>query len=245
MRQTAYYVSGTACGLIRWCGFGRRACPDVVLGLPVGPGSSAFFAGWIMYRYDVFVSYKREPSNKRLVTPWLQQVLDRVEYWLRQELGGERVGIFFDEESIEVGDNWPDEIRDALLSSKCLLPVWSPEYFRSTWCVAEWRSFLRREKLISDRGQTTYRLIVPIKFHDGHWFPAEAQRVQQLDLSSYTATTQAFWTSQRADELDQRIKRFVPNLARVVSEAPPYEAGWPVDFGEPAHPPTSIGMARL
>ena len=42
---------------------------------------------------------------------------------------------------------------------------------------------MKREKLIADRGPTPCRLIVPIKFHDGRWFPEEARRVQQLDLS--------------------------------------------------------------
>jgi TIR domain len=196
------------------------------------------------YRYDIFVSYKREPTQRQLVTPWLREVLMRIEYWLRQEMGGRRVDVFFDEESIEVGDKWPDEIREALLTAKCLLPVWSPEYFHSKWCVAEWRSFLAREKLITDSGKVC-RLIVPIKFHDGRWFPAEAQRVQQLDLSRYTATTQAFWSSRRADELDQEIMRFAPALARVVSAAPPYEMGWPIDPGEPNNPPSGVGMPRL
>src|ERR1035438_6726392 len=113
-----------------------------------------------MYRYDVFVSYKREDSNKRLVTPWLREVLDRIKYWLRQEMGGKKAYFFFDEESIEVGDNWPEMIRDALLSAKCLLPVWSPEYFQSTWCVSEWKSFLTREKLISSTKQKSCQLIV-------------------------------------------------------------------------------------
>ena len=198
-----------------------------------------------MYRYEVFVSYKREPINKRLVTPWLREVLDRIEYWLRQEMGGQRVGFFFDEDSIEVGDDWPYEIRDALLSTKCLLPIWSPEYFQSNWCNAEWKSFLEREKLVSGKRQKPCRLIAPIKFHDGCWFPKEAQRVQQLDLSRYAATTQAFWTSQRADELDQCLQKFAPNLARLVSEAPPYEKGWPIDLGEATRPPTDVEMARL
>jgi hypothetical protein len=198
-----------------------------------------------MYRYDVFVSYKREPPNKRLVTPWLREVLDRIEYWLRQEVGGRGVHFFFDEESIEVGDDWPDEIRDALLSAKCLLPVWAPEYFHSRWCVAEWKSFLAREQLISGRTQQRCRLTAPIKFHDGSWFPPEAQRVQQLDLSTYAGTTQAFWASPRADELDRRIMTFAPALARVISGAPPYEAGWPVDLGGPDDPPSGVGMARL
>ena len=41
-----------------------------------------------MYRYDLFVSYKREPSGKRLVTPWLREVLNRIEYWVGQDMGG-------------------------------------------------------------------------------------------------------------------------------------------------------------
>lgn len=198
-----------------------------------------------MYRYDVFVSYKREPSEKRLVTPWLRKVLDRIEYWLRQELGGEGPRIFFDEDSIEVGDDWPEEIRAALLTAKCLLPIWSPEYFRSTWCIAEWKSFLTREKLLAARGRACSRLIVPIKFHDGHWFPPEAARVQQLDLSRYTATTDAFWESQRADELDQLIIKFAPMLAGAVAKAPPYEGNWPLDLGDPEPPPTGVEMVRL
>lgn len=198
-----------------------------------------------MYDYDVFVSYKREPRDKQLVTPWLRQVLDRIEFWLRQELGGTGVKIFFDEDSIEIGNDWPDEIRAALMSARCLLPVWSPEYFNSSWCVAEWRSFTRRERLLAERGAKPGRLIAPIKFHDGRWFPPEAARVQQLDLSPYTATTRAFWETQRADELDQRIIRFAASLARIVSEAPPYEANWPIEMGEPIPQPKGAGMVRL
>jgi TIR domain len=153
--------------------------------------------------------------------------------------------LFFDEDSIEVGHDWPDEIREALLSARCLLPIWSPEYFQSAWCVAEWRSFLKREKLIADSTRKACRLIIPVKFHDGSWFPEEAQRVQQLDLSAYTATTQAFWASQRADELDQLIKNFTPGLARIISQAPPHAPGWPVELAPPGDPPEGAGMVRL
>jgi len=201
--------------------------------------------GWNMYRYDLFVSYKREPSAKRLVTPWLREVLNRIEYWVGQDMGGVPIEVFFDEDSIEVGSNWPDEIRTALLTAKCLLPIWSPEYFHSSWCMAEWKSFLRRERQIAGTDGSGCRLIFPIKFHDGVWFPEEARQVQQLDLSMYTGTTPAFWATQRADELDQLIKRSAPNLARLISSAPPYETAWPVDMAEPKRPPEGVGMARL
>lgn len=198
-----------------------------------------------MYQYDLFVSYKREPRDKQLVTPWLREVLNRVEYWVRQDMGGDPVRVFFDEESIEVGDDWPDELRDALLSAKCLLPVWSPEYFRSTWCVAEWQSFLLREKLIKENGGPQCKLVIPIRFHDGKWFPDEARRITPLDLSPYTATTPAFWESKRADELDQVIKDYAPKIAELVAKAPAFDPGWPVALHEPGESPRHVGLVRI
>ena len=199
-----------------------------------------------MYRYDLFVSYKREPKDSQLITPWLSKVLARIEYWLRQELGGRNVGLFVDMKNLEAGDAWPDAIREALVSSACLLPIWSPEYFQSASCVAEWRSFLSREKLITDRGQAASKLIVPIKFHDGKWFPPEAARVQQFDLSRFAATTDGFWETRRADELDQMLMRQVaPVLAEAVRGAPPFEPGWPVELGAPRQSPSDVELIRL
>jgi hypothetical protein len=198
-----------------------------------------------MYRYDLFISYKREPDDNQLVTPWLREVLKRLVYWTGQDMGGVPVKIFFDEDSIEFGRDWPDEIRDALLAAKCLLPIWSPQYFHSPWCMAEWKSFLLRERLLAGGGGPASRLIFPIKFHDGVWFPDEAQRAKPLDLTLHTGTTPAFWATQRADELDQIIKRAAAQLARLISEAPPHAAGWPVDLAKPARPPKGVGMERL
>jgi TIR domain len=201
-----------------------------------------------MYRYDFFVSHKREPRDSQLITPWLSKVLERIEYWVRQDLGGRSVGLFIDTKNIEAGDAWPDTIRDALLSSACLLPIWSHEYFHSTWCVAEWRSFRSRERLIADREKSACKLIVPIKFHDGQWFPPEAARVQQFDLSRYAATTIGFWDTKRADELDQLLMTEVaPVLAEAVRNAPPFESDWPVDLPDhhPPPPPSDVKMVRL
>lgn len=199
-----------------------------------------------MYKYDLFVSYKREPLDNQLITPWLRKVLDRIEYWLRQELGGRSVDLFIDTKSVEAGDDWPDLIRKALLTARCLMPIWSPEYFHSPWCVAEWRSFLSREKLIAERGLQACKLIVPIKFHDGKWFPPEAARIQQFDLSKFAATTDGFWETRRADELDQMLMTQVaPILAEAVRQAPPFEASWPVELGNPVLPPNGVEMIRL
>jgi hypothetical protein len=198
-----------------------------------------------MYEFDLFVSYKREPPDQQLVTPWLREVLKRVTYWAGQNMNGKRPRVFFDEQSIEVGDAWPDEIKAALLSAKCLLPIWSPEYFQSAWCLAEWKSFLEREKLFMGRRHGACRLIIPIKIHDGKWFPQEAQRLTPLDLSRYAATTEAFWKTVRADELDQVLMDFAIKVAEFVRDAPDHEDGWPVDLPAPGGPPEDVEMVRL
>jgi len=197
------------------------------------------------YEYDLFVSYKREPPSRRLYTPWLVGVLERVEHFLCQELGGRDVRIFFDASSIEVGRRWPREIRSALLRSRCLLAIWTPEYFRSPWCTAEWRSFLSREDVVRSSGSEC-QLILPLAVHDGRWYPPEAQEVQQFDLSRYYATTAAFWRSARADELDQKIlHELVPNLARAIERAPAYAPNWPVVEPPPSASPEGTEMIRL
>ena len=201
-----------------------------------------------MYEYDLFVSYKREPKDNELMTPWLRKVLKRIEYYLRQEMGGrrDRARLFLDVDGIEAGEVWPEKIRHALQSARCLMPIWSPEYFHSDWCVAEWRSFLAREQLVVSRGQGACRLIVPIKFHDGTWFPPEAASVEQFDLRDYAATTEAFWDTKRADELDQILRtKVAPTLARAIAKAPDFDSAWPVDLGNPTVPPNDVRMIRL
>jgi hypothetical protein len=194
------------------------------------------------YEWDVFVSYKHEPPGRLLITPWIKNVIDRMELWLVQELGGRPVRIFFDERSMAAGDRWPDVLRTALARSRCLLPIWSPEYFWSDWCMAEWKSFRAREDLL---GAERAPLIVPVKFHDGIRFPVEAQEVQTLDLSRHAGTTQAFWQSPRADELDQLLQQFAPMLARAVDQAPPFRPDWPIHQPPPLEPPRRLAMSRL
>src|ERR1700730_495850 len=84
------------------------------------------------YRWDVFVSYKREP----LTAHWMAEVVQRVTYWLGEELQGAGARVFFDVSAIEVGDRWPHALRQAVLTSRCLLPILSPAYFRSRYCLA-------------------------------------------------------------------------------------------------------------
>jgi hypothetical protein len=184
------------------------------------------------YAYDVFVSHKREPSDGELLTPWIREVVRRVQLWLGMSLGGVEARLFFDTDVLRPGSHWPDVLGHAIGASRCLMPIWSPAYFRSPWCLAEWQSFVARERQIG----SAVSLVVPIRVHDGEWFPREAQCVTALDLCEYAATTAGFWETRRADELDILLREFAASLADVVRSAPPYQR-WPVVTPPGVEPP--------
>jgi hypothetical protein len=189
------------------------------------------------YEHDVFFSYKRHG----LTLEWTRQVHTRLKFWLTEERGGREAKLFVDEDSIEVGDRWPDKLKEALRLSRCMVCVWSPSYFQSSWCVSEWKSFLARERRLN---MQSHGLIAPMRFHDGEHFPEEARVVQWTDIAAYTSTVPAFWTSQRAIELEDKLKEFAVGVAHVIQRAPEFEADWPVVEAS-ALPVPKIGLARL
>lgn len=191
------------------------------------------------YEYDVFLSYKR----RQLTASWIEGFKDRLTYWLTQELGGREAKVFFDIESIEVGNPWPDKLREALKVSRCLVGMWTPDYFKSRWCVSEWRSFLEREK---QAGIPGVRLIAPIKCHDGEHFDSEAQSIQQFDLSQYWCTApKNFWETVRGGEADDLLKQFARRLADIVQQAPLFNPAWEVVDADPEPPPASVPLGKL
>jgi hypothetical protein len=149
--------------------------------------------------------------------------------------------MFVDTAQIEAGMRWPKTLQDALQTSRCMVCVWSPSYFQSSWCVSEWRSFRDREDRL---GMTSHGLIAPLRFHDGEHFPPEAQAVQQRDVSLYTSTLPAFWTSPHALDLEKELKSFAREVSRIVASAPPFSADWPI-ANHDGFPAPKIELGRL
>jgi hypothetical protein len=189
------------------------------------------------YQHDVFFSYKRHD----LTLNWTRQVSQRLQLWITEELGGTPAKIFVDEASIEAGDQWPDSIRNALKQSRCMVCVWSPSYFQSSWCVSEWKSFLEREQMLKIKA---HGLIAPLKFHDGEHFPAEARNVEWVDVAPYAATVPAFWDSAKAIELEEKLKSFAGSVAKIIKRAPAFRADWPIVESKGSQIP-KIRLAKL
>src|SRR5262249_27293181 len=105
--------------------------------------TECFCSQMATYEHEIFISYRRTDTIGRWVknhlVPRLNSRLD--------EIAPENVRIFCDYK-MQSGTRWPDELKRQLRRSGLLLSIWSADYFRSDWCVAEWRSFRKREELL-------------------------------------------------------------------------------------------------
>jgi hypothetical protein len=172
------------------------------------------------YRYDVFFSYKRHDETLE----WTRNLQKSLRLWLSEEIG-RSVNLFVDDETIEVGDHWPERLRQGLKFSRCMVCLWSPLYFQSSWCLSEWKSFLEREKRVK---MSSHELIIPLRFTDGEHFPQEAKDIKDFDLRPYASALPVFWASSRALDLEDKIKELATSIAKRLDKVPPFQSDWPI-----------------
>lgn len=179
------------------------------------------------YRYHVFLSYKRARRENGRARD------DDVEIWvkayfepeLQRKLTNaldESAQIFYDSFEIRTGDEWQRTICTALRSSCCVVPVWSPLYFRSPWCVSEWCTFRRR-------GQG---LVLPVTWQTQPRLPPAARAVQYRDFSQYTYTAPSFPQSPKYLDFEDVVKEFAGDVARAIQRAPPFDPAWQIVLPE-------------
>ena len=154
--------------------------------------------------------------------------------------------VFIDTGSIETGAEWPKSLERALLRSCFLVPVLSPNYFRSRWCVAELQTMRERERVLNLRTIDNPRgLIHGVRFHDGDAFPPEVRSMQQLDVTDLTWSTPAFRETAAYVDLERKVRDFVDELAAALVTAPGWCDGWPVATPEPEADPSASALPRL
>jgi hypothetical protein len=129
---------------------------------------------------------------------------------------------------IETGSAWPAKLSQALKKSRCILPIWSPQYFRSDWCLAEWKTMMERERLLGLRTeQRPEGLVFPVTFADGEHFPQEARDTQPKDLRKWNIPHPVFRETVDYVEFDKQVQLLVNELARMIQRAPAWQ-DWPV-----------------
>jgi hypothetical protein len=177
------------------------------------------------YLHDVFISYRRRSPAGDWVRNHFYPLLEQR---LPDCLPIDHEARIFIDWDLETGVIWPDKLAEALKTSKCMLAVWSPEYFRSAWCLAEWKTMLERSRLLSQANPPKPpRLIYPVTFADGIHFPQEAKLHQQRDLRKWNMPHPSFKASQDYLDFDREMQALCEELSEMILQAPAWE-DWPV-----------------
>jgi hypothetical protein len=176
------------------------------------------------YAYDIFLSYHRRPP----VGDWVRNHFHpRLSEWLAESCSFEpRIFVDWGQET---GVHWPENLRLALKQSKCLVPVWSPRYFRSPWCLAELESmWLREERLGLGTEENPSGLVLPVAFNDGDHFSDRAKAVQHRDFRKWNFPAPSFVSTEPYLRFIEEIQAFAAELADVIARAPEYSEDWPI-----------------
>ena len=151
--------------------------------------------------------------------------------------------LFMDSAEIEAGESWVEAQRTALASSKMMLAVLTPSYFRSRACLAELETFSLRS---SDRSTPWF---IPILFSGTiSQFPEYVRRYQFVDLSRYMFSGKAFQETTDYLEFQQGVRGLARVLGEALSKTPPLYPNWRVVEPRATNLPlgdSSVALPRL
>jgi hypothetical protein len=177
------------------------------------------------YEHEIFISYRRSTTVghwvQRHLAPRLQARLD--------DVAPTPVRIFFDSQ-MENGVNLPEDLKRNIVASGLLLPVWSADYFRSAWCMAEWQSFRKREeKLGYFSSANPASLVYPVRYADGTSFHPDAQiALCRKDFSQLNYPDESFRKSVRYLQFDDLVREVAEELIARIPMLPPWDATFPI-----------------
>jgi TIR domain len=172
------------------------------------------------YRYDVFLSYRAAADWPMYIS---KHFLPKFRHWLGNELG-RAPKIFYDEQTIEAGENFVDRLTNGLAQSKVMVCLWSKAYWKSEWCAAELRLMLRRRRSL---GRAAHRptLIIAVVIHDSEDLDPSLKDIQLFYLQEHASP----WIAEGSlmeQELAEKIKELTRAVAKAIENAPEFDPKW-------------------
>lgn len=187
------------------------------------------------YEFEVFLSYRRSLANGRpsAEREWVQDIFFP-ELERRFAVCHPQARIFLDTE-LETGVQWPEALKQGLLRSRFLLPVWSAGYFTSAWCMTEWDSMRAREEQLGLGRDGDAGLVFPVVFGDGRYFPEAAQNTQWRPFHEFSRVTR------RKTKVYEKLRAELDDLCdsiarRIDDQCPPFADDFPIREGTPLDP---------
>jgi len=132
-----------------------------------------------IYGLRILFSFTRANNDE-----FLKQFLADLSEAVRLKKGlpqGEAVG-FFDQQDLELGQEWDPALADALQNSRTLVCLYSPAYFNSEYCGREWQVFDLRSDLYVAEKQAGEGLIseAPSAIKPVVWIQQKARALRPL-----------------------------------------------------------------
>ena len=187
------------------------------------------------YEFDVFLSYSRKGGSPGWVH---NHFLPKLRDCLIDQVGYEPK-VFVDQE-MEPGTVWPHRLENVLNRSKILVSIYSPQYFRSPWCLAEWHTMAERERILGLASlERPQGLIFPILYTDSDNFPTYAKDRSWHNLKGLSTPDLVLQQSLDWIEFHKRMEKIATDLARLLPQVPPWQPGWPAQRPDPPEPPTT------
>lgn len=137
------------------------------------------------YRHDIFISYKWNGDVKAWVESVFVPILSNVMDELKDRFGDD--DIFHDVKQTVGGASIPEVLRDGVANSKCMICVFTKNYFtNSYWCTAELSAMLRREEETDARNNEDHvGLVFPLLFIDERQeLPIQRNAVYGVDAAA-------------------------------------------------------------
>jgi hypothetical protein len=185
------------------------------------------------YEFDLFISYRRRgnPLN------WVHNhFFPRLRDYLEDHL--DKDPALFVDVDMEKGTHWPTRLENALSRTKILVPIYSPQYFRSPWCLAEWRTMAERELLLGlSSAERPQGLIYPILFSDSDNFPDFARLRSWRDLKKWNNPDPVFQQTIEWVSFLREVETIAMDLANLLPQVPDWQPDWPVYRPDPPLPP--------
>ena len=185
------------------------------------------------YKYDVFLSYPRNPD----VVAWIDRYfLPRLHTALKEETLAackKPMGkIFFDvsgtEESlrrsrgfvhgIEPGENWQEVLTEAMQASRCMVALLSNTYFYSHWCQVELKNFQVRQ------AKSKVTIVRPISLISRTKLPEDyPDKYQVPEIEDYVVDGPSFYESKLFPNFLREIRFLAETVAKSICAAPDFE----------------------
>ena len=174
------------------------------------------------YEHDVFLSYSHQFKE------WVEECfLPEFRHLLCEALNRPDSTVFFDRDGIHAGDAWPERLKRALATSRCLVSVWSPLYFHSDRRMRELSIMLCRENQLGYRTlERPDGLILPVRVNDGKYFPTYAAGIQWFDCERFARSPGVFKKSEKYLEFQDQMTTWIEQVAAAVNNAPAWNAEW-------------------